>query len=78
MLSAKDRFNEYIMTMLRTHWGVKIAELQRLHPEGAKTFEKDIPKYILQGLVEYTNNSYLLTKPGRLLADRIAMELFVN
>jgi oxygen-independent coproporphyrinogen-3 oxidase len=78
VLSAKDRFNEYIMTMLRTHWGVKIADLERLHPEGAKTFEKDIPKYILQGLVEYTNNSYLLTKPGRLFADRIAMELFVN
>jgi oxygen-independent coproporphyrinogen III oxidase len=78
VLSARDRFNEHIMTMLRTHWGVKIADLERLHPEGTKTFEKDVQKYIQQGLVQYSKDAYILTKPGRLLADRIAMELFMN
>lgn len=78
VLSAKDRFNEYIMTMLRTHWGVKIVDLERLHPEGATAFEKEIQRYIQQGLVQYSKEVYVLTKEGRLLADRIAMELFMN
>jgi putative oxygen-independent coproporphyrinogen III oxidase len=78
VLTPKDRFNECIMTMLRTHWGVKVVDLRLIHPEGANAFEKDVQKYIQQGLVQCTNDAYLLTKPGRLLADRIAMELFVN
>ncbi len=74
-LSAEQRYNEYVLTSLRTVWGTepaKLSPLQALH------FERTIQPFLADGTVEYLNQTYRLTPAGRLFADRIAMDLFLD
>lgn len=76
-LSQEQQFNEYVMTMLRTQWGCAKVRLQELHPEGATRLEAAALVYLSNGWMVEQQGCYQLTKAGRLLADRIAMELFI-
>jgi putative oxygen-independent coproporphyrinogen III oxidase len=76
-LSQEQQFNEYVMTMLRTQWGCAKVRLQELHPEGANRLEAAALVYLSNGWMVEQQGCYQLTKAGRLLADRIAMELFI-
>ena len=78
VLSSEQRFNEYIMTALRTIWGVEPEKLEVLDPAFAAYFEQAVQTYLLAGTVEKSGAVYRLTRTGKLLADRIAMELFLE
>lgn len=76
-LDHATQYNEYIMTGLRTMWGVD-AEHIRLHfgePYYAH-FLKHLKPWENQGLVTKQKWVYTLNPEGRLLADRISSELF--
>lgn len=76
-LSAKDRFNEYIMTGLRTIYGVSLDKIQ--HDFGIDTHAsllKNAIKFVEQDLLEIKNNTLLTTSKGKFLADGIASDLF--
>lgn len=76
VLSPQNRYNEYIMTALRTIWGVDPQRL-RLFGEGCHShFIKAVQLFLVQGVVEVSNGCYCLTQAGRLRADGIAAELF--
>lgn len=77
VLRPDQRYNEYIMTALRTIWGVEPEQLRVIGPGYSDHFEKTIQSYLAAGTVEYTGSVYRLTRAGKLLADRIAMELFL-
>ncbi|MEP6700647.1 MAG: coproporphyrinogen III oxidase, partial [Bacteroidota bacterium] len=68
-LTDTQKLNEYIMTSLRT--------MEGLNPEiaGKEVLEKS-KKFIDSGLMKLENNSLILTKEGKLLADGIASDLF--
>lgn len=68
-LTDTQKLNEYIMTSLRT--------MEGLNPEiaGKEVLEKS-KKFIESGLMKLENNSLILTKEGKLLADGIASDLF--
>lgn len=76
-LSAADRYNEYIMTGLRTIWGVSIEKIQE---DFGKNFSdyllKESDKYITQGLLELKDNTLKTTPAGKFLTDGIASDLF--
>ena len=74
-LSPVQRYNEYVLTSLRTVWGTEPA---RLDTAQAQHFERMVQPFIQAGTVEYVHNTYRLTRSGRLLADRIALELFLD
>lgn len=75
-LSPQNRYNEYVLTGLRTIWGCDIAYIQNnLGAEYVKHFVDEIEKQNTS-LYEKENTVYRLTKKGRLLADKIAMDLF--
>lgn len=76
-LSPADRFNEYVMTGLRTIWGCELPALTAIGPEFQTHFLSHIQSYIDQGLVVRQNEVFRLSNAGRLLADRIASDLFV-
>jgi len=77
-LTETERFNEYILTTLRTIWGVDLNYLkQHFNSDFVKTFLNQIEVYLKNGTVVLNNNCYVLTNSGKLLADRIASELFV-
>ena len=78
VLSPAQRFNEYIMTALRTIWGVETEKLEALGLTYAAYFEQAVQRYLLAGTVEKNGATYRLSRAGKLLADRIAMELFLD
>ena len=78
LLSEVDQFNEYILTSLRTIWGIDAEVLKnKFSSEIIHSFNRNINTYISKGMVTFTNNQYVLTIKGKLFADRIASELFV-
>lgn len=77
-LTLDDRYNEYIMTSLRTMWGVDSDYIQNnFGLKYAEKFKKSTKKYILNGKMYQKGEKYVLTDNGVLFADGIAAELFV-
>lgn len=87
ILSDKDRFNEYIMTGIRTIWGVSLDEIEQAFGTSAKDYLlKNAQNFIDQGLLEIvTSNEYesnyveklKVTSKGKFLVDGIASDLFM-
>ncbi|MCB0457105.1 MAG: coproporphyrinogen III oxidase, partial [Flavobacteriaceae bacterium] len=77
-LSKKDRYNEYVMTRLRTMWGVNLIEIEEL-------FGKKYKDYLLQQAEIHFKNKFLfeengqlkVSKKGKFLSDGIASDLFL-
>jgi oxygen-independent coproporphyrinogen-3 oxidase len=78
ILTEKERFNEYVLTSLRTIWGIDLNYLSaNFNTEFVKHYLIQIEKYIKQETVVINNTTYTLTEKGKLFADKIASELFV-
>lgn len=78
VLTETERFNEYILTTLRTIWGIDTNYLKKhFNPGFISTFNKQISTYLDNKTIVLKDNCYVLTNEGKLLADRIASELFV-
>jgi len=77
-LTKRDRFNEYIMTGLRTIWGVSIEHL--LHDFGID-FKNHLleraERFVEERLLFWDGDTLLATKEGKFLADGIASDLFI-
>ncbi|HSQ47186.1 MAG TPA: radical SAM family heme chaperone HemW [Lutibacter sp.] len=81
-LSEINRFNEYIMTGLRTIWGVSFQKIEKEF--GAmylQELKKSAERHIKSGLLEVELRSFsgkvlVTTKKGKFLADGIASDLF--
>ncbi len=72
-LSREQMYDEYVLTRLRTRWGCRPEEL---NGRFRKHFLEKIQFWQESGDVLLKNGVYTLSRKGRLLADRIAMELF--
>lgn len=78
ILTETERFNEYILTTLRTIWGIDINYLKKnFNSDFVSSFLKQVKTYLENETIVLKDNSYVLTNTGKLLADRIASELFV-
>ena len=77
-LTKTDGYNEYIMTGLRTVWGVSFAKISTNFGEKYLNYlKKQSEKYIQQELL-YLENGILKTTPkGKFLSDGIASDLFI-
>ncbi|MBQ4913904.1 radical SAM family heme chaperone HemW [Maribacter sp. MMG018] len=77
-LTDNDKYNEYIMTGLRTIWGVS---LNRIAADFGPRYETYLlarsKKYIKEKLLTLDQNVLLTTKKGKFLADGIAADLFM-
>lgn len=78
VLSPAQQFNEYIMTGLRTIWGCKAERLRAIDSRYAAQFAAAVLPYLERGIVVLKDEIYTLSQQGKFLADRIAMELFVE
>lgn len=78
VLSVIDRYNECVMTGLRTIWGVS---LQRIKSEFGKNYAKYLQmqaqKYIDQELLCMENEVLKTTRKGKFLSDGLASDLFM-
>ena len=76
-LSIKDRYNEYVMTGLRTIWGVDLNRVE--HEFGNEHLEyllNQAERFEREQLLEITGGVLRTTKKGKFLADGIAADLF--
>ena len=78
ILTKEDSYNEYIMTGLRTIWGVS---LERIEQEFGKTYldylNRQAAKFIEDHLLFVDDNILRTTKKGKFLSDGIASDLFL-
>ncbi|OYU84116.1 MAG: coproporphyrinogen III oxidase [Flavobacterium sp. BFFFF2] len=76
-LSLNDRYNEYIMTGLRTQWGVQFHHIQQqFGNELATYFEKAAYKKQALGHLEHHGDQWRIPHQARFLSDGIAADLF--
>jgi oxygen-independent coproporphyrinogen-3 oxidase len=77
MLSKSDRYNEYIMTGLRTIWGVSLERIEyEFGSEYLSYLNKQMLKFLNDGLVYISDNILRTTAKGKFLTDGIASDLF--
>ncbi len=76
-LTVNNKYNEYVLTGLRTIWGCDLNYIKN-------TFSEIHCDYFLNKIGKYLNSEvteieavFTLTKKGKLLADKIAGELFI-
>jgi oxygen-independent coproporphyrinogen-3 oxidase len=78
LLSERERYNEYVMTSLRTVFGVAVKKIN--HDFGdiyVRHFHLEIAPFIEKKWVECTDEIYTLTDLGKLFCDFITEELFI-
>jgi len=77
-LSEKDRYNEYVMTGLRTIWGVSLEKVRTdFGQHYLEYLERRAARYLEEHLLYKDDGALLATKKGRFLADGIAADLFM-
>lgn len=78
-LTRVDQTNEYLLTGLRTKWGVNLSTLETLsHGAFQKQHREDISQFMAENLVVVENETITLTESGKLFADRITGDLFIE
>ncbi|WP_299834603.1 radical SAM family heme chaperone HemW [uncultured Tenacibaculum sp.] len=76
-LSITDRYNEYIMTGLRTIWGVSFQKIKEDFGVKYLAYLKmQAEKFILEDLLYIENETLKTTRKGKFLTDGIASDLF--
>ena len=77
-LTKTDRYNEYVMTGLRTMWGVSLDQIEQ---KFGKTYldylNQQAAKFIDDHLLFLDENILRTTKKGKFLSDGIASDLFL-
>lgn len=77
-LTEAERFNEYMLIALRTMWGIDLNYLKaNFDTELVKHFLQEVERFMQDGSIVMKESFYILTEKGKLLADRIAGDLFV-
>ncbi len=77
-LSKKDSYNEYVMTGLRTIWGVSLQKVEDDYGKKYKSYlENQSAKYIQEDLLYLEDGNLKTTQKGKFLSDGIASDLFM-
>lgn len=73
------RQNEYIMTALRTMWGLDLDKMDREFGDGAgRKLGTKAQAFVKNGNLVHHGNRLLLSDKGKLIADYIIRELFLD
>lgn len=75
-LTEDNRLNEYIMTSLRTMWGLDLQKLESIAAGTKPILLKEANAFVEKGWLLRNGNTLTLTQEGKLYADHVAGELF--
>ncbi|MBL0064514.1 MAG: radical SAM family heme chaperone HemW [Bacteroidetes bacterium] len=77
-LSNEEKFNEYVLTSLRTIWGISLRKLfLEFGEKSAMEFQRNIIPLLDDEQIELQGENLVLTRRGKFFADRIASDLFL-
>ncbi|MDH6358455.1 radical SAM family heme chaperone HemW [Parabacteroides sp. PF5-9] len=75
-LDLYTRYNDYVITRLRTMWGISYDEILQLFGEELMTYcQKQMTPFLQQGTVIEKENGVRLTKKGIFISDHIMSDL---
>lgn len=77
VLAPSEKVNDYLLTGLRTIWGVSLNKVSRLWPDIPASFRDTIEKLKSQQLLVQKDDIITIPDEARVLSDRIAAELFI-
>ncbi|MBX9853774.1 MAG: radical SAM family heme chaperone HemW [Cytophagaceae bacterium] len=78
LLSKKDIINEKILTGLRTKWGLNIQKLKDEFGFDFGVMDKTVDQYLNDGYLDMVSGIIILTKKGKMIADKITFDLFLT
>jgi oxygen-independent coproporphyrinogen-3 oxidase len=77
IIDEKTAFNEYILTRLRTIWGIDLDYIENNFNHKLKDhFKVEILPYLNSDYLKTENNKITLTQEGIFIADKITSDLF--
>lgn len=77
IIDEKTAYNEYILTRLRTIWGIDVNYINTSFNTKIKThFKKEILRYVNSNYLHQLENIFTLTNEGIFIADKISSDLF--
>jgi len=77
-LDQKTRYNEYILTSLRTMWGADLKYIEEAFSKEARDYCVSLSnRFIDYGMLERKDDSLILTQQGQLISDNIISELLM-
>jgi oxygen-independent coproporphyrinogen-3 oxidase len=72
-------FNEYVMTSLRTMWGIDLSYVEAFYDKELHDYLVNLSgKYIRYGLMRREKNTLVLTDQGKMISDNIIAELLTE
>ena len=74
-LSTQTRYNEYVMTGLRTKWGCSIEQLAEFGAGYLSFFRKEAMALMKEGMLIEHEDGFVLTQKGKHYADKVASDL---
>jgi len=78
VLSRENRVNEYIMTGLRTKWGIDLDKVKSSFDYDLEEHYSELIKELVEkNLAEIQGRNFVLTKTGLFMADGIASDFFI-
>jgi oxygen-independent coproporphyrinogen-3 oxidase len=78
-LDRLTTFNEYVMTSLRTMWGIDLGYVEAYYDKELHDYLINLSdKYIRYGLMHREKNTLVLTDQGRMISDNIIAELLME
>ncbi len=76
-LSENDQFNDFILTRLRTKWGIsRTGVISRFGTAKWNFLEKKTAPFRLKGVIKERNGTFRLTPEGMFISDKIMEDLF--
>ena len=76
-LSKEDRYNEYIMTALRTMRGVSLDAIKKMGEEYASHFLERVETFLATDKIIIRNDHYILSNDAKVISDHVIAELFI-
>ncbi len=77
ILSEQDQYNDYMITSLRTKWGISGSYLKEdFDLKFYQFFQKQAEKYLASKHLRYESDIYRLSTEGLFISDKIMEELF--
>ena len=78
ILTINQQYNEYVLTNLRTMWGININVIKSKFGCKYSSYAKNIlSKWIEKKYIKENNEKIVLTDKGSVFADKIISELFL-
>lgn len=77
ILTTPQKINEYLMTSLRTIWGCDWDVIRSFNENMAQRLMRDLEAGVAANKLKRQDETYYLTRKGKLIADRVIGDLFI-